>query len=162
MLPTLRADFLEPVPTHRAYEQLGGVTGALGDHAEEVRAAHVPPEDAEVARRLLSRLVRVPTGGPAATALGGVGGRAVGVRRLAELAFGGAQLADRVAGGRLRRRDSGCGAENRLLCCAGFPVPSGGTGPETRCLAGGGARRCQPRSCWARSISSRAVPSTAS
>ncbi|WP_376770554.1 hypothetical protein [Streptomyces physcomitrii] len=31
----------------------------MGDHAEEVRAAHVPPEDAEVARRLLSRLVRV-------------------------------------------------------------------------------------------------------
>ncbi|AJE85281.1 hypothetical protein SLNWT_4905 [Streptomyces albus] len=78
--------------THRAYEQLGGVTGALGNHAEEVWAGHVPPEDEEVARRLLSRLVRVPTGGPAPT------------RRMAlrtELGAAEWHLAQRLAGTRL-------------------------------------------------------------
>ncbi|MFC7978916.1 trypsin-like peptidase domain-containing protein [Streptomyces cinereoruber] len=48
--------------THRAYEELGGVTGALGVHAEQVWAECVPPEDEEAARRLFSRLVRVSTG----------------------------------------------------------------------------------------------------
>ncbi|MFD9421900.1 MULTISPECIES: serine protease [unclassified Streptomyces] len=53
--------------THRAYEELGGVTGALGNHADQVWAEHVPPEDEEAARRLFTRLVRVPTGAPAPT-----------------------------------------------------------------------------------------------
>ncbi|MEU5096535.1 trypsin-like peptidase domain-containing protein [Streptomyces sp. NPDC020996] len=53
--------------THRAYEELGGVTGALGEHADRVWDACVPPEDEETARRLLTRLVRVPTGTPAPT-----------------------------------------------------------------------------------------------
>ncbi|SDO81872.1 AAA ATPase domain-containing protein [Streptomyces sp. cf386] len=51
--------------THRAYEELGGVTGALGKHADRVWKACVPPEDEEAARRLFTRLVRVPVGTPA-------------------------------------------------------------------------------------------------
>ncbi|MFC9247406.1 trypsin-like peptidase domain-containing protein [Streptomyces sp. NPDC057136] len=53
--------------THRAYEELGGVSGALGVHADRVWAACVPPEDEEAARRLFTRLVRFPTGMPAPT-----------------------------------------------------------------------------------------------
>ncbi|WP_330177510.1 serine protease [Streptomyces sp. NBC_01498] len=51
--------------THRAYEELGGVTGALGEHADQVWDACVPPGDEEAARRLFTRLVRVPAGMPA-------------------------------------------------------------------------------------------------
>ncbi|MFF8563656.1 trypsin-like peptidase domain-containing protein [Streptomyces albidoflavus] len=51
--------------THRAYEQLGGVSGALGRHAEEEWDECVPPEDEEVARRLFTRLVQVTAGLPA-------------------------------------------------------------------------------------------------
>ncbi|MHB9856664.1 nSTAND1 domain-containing NTPase [Streptomyces sp. YIM S03343] len=51
--------------THRAYEELGGVTGALGEHADRVWEACVPPGDEEAARRLFTRLVRVPVGTPA-------------------------------------------------------------------------------------------------
>ncbi|MDQ1006917.1 WD40 repeat protein [Streptomyces sp. V4I23] len=53
--------------THRAYEELGGVTGALGEHADRAWDACVPSEDEEAARRLFTRLVRVPTGMPAPT-----------------------------------------------------------------------------------------------
>ncbi|MBL1101990.1 nSTAND1 domain-containing NTPase [Streptomyces coffeae] len=53
--------------THRAYEELGGVTGALGHHAERLWTAHVPNEAASAARRLFTALVRVPAGSDAAT-----------------------------------------------------------------------------------------------
>ncbi|MEV4329141.1 trypsin-like peptidase domain-containing protein [Streptomyces sp. NPDC049597] len=53
--------------THRAYEELGGVTGALSAHADRVWAEYVPREDEEAARRLFTRLVRMPTGSAAAT-----------------------------------------------------------------------------------------------
>ncbi|MGW5275024.1 nSTAND1 domain-containing NTPase, partial [Streptomyces sp. NPDC004044] len=78
--------------THRAYEELGGVTGALGVHADRVWAACVPPEDEEAARRLFTRLVRVPTGVPAPT------------RRMAlrtELGVEEWRIAQRLAGTRL-------------------------------------------------------------
>ncbi|MGW5275022.1 nSTAND1 domain-containing NTPase [Streptomyces sp. NPDC004044] len=55
------------VLTHRAYEELGGVTGALGNHADRVWAEHVPPRDEEAARRLFTQLVRLPLGAAAAT-----------------------------------------------------------------------------------------------
>ncbi|MGW6601797.1 nSTAND1 domain-containing NTPase [Streptomyces sp. NPDC055036] len=62
--------------THRAYEELGGVSGALAERAETVwlRAVRETggPDRAEgadeaTARRLFTRLVRLPLGGPAAT-----------------------------------------------------------------------------------------------
>ncbi|WP_049714695.1 trypsin-like peptidase domain-containing protein [Streptomyces caatingaensis] len=53
--------------THRAYEELGGVSGALGRHADRVWGEYVPPEDEAAARRLFTRLVRVPLGSAAAT-----------------------------------------------------------------------------------------------
>ncbi|MEV8393886.1 MULTISPECIES: serine protease [unclassified Streptomyces] len=62
--------------THRAYEELGGVSGALAERAETVwlRAVRETggPDGAEgadeaTARRLFTRLVRLPLGGPAAT-----------------------------------------------------------------------------------------------
>ncbi|MGW0366711.1 nSTAND1 domain-containing NTPase [Streptomyces sp. NPDC002990] len=53
--------------THRAYEELGGVTGALGAQADELWAAHVPERDEAAARRLFTQLVRVPLGSAAAT-----------------------------------------------------------------------------------------------
>ncbi|MFE6286214.1 trypsin-like peptidase domain-containing protein [Streptomyces sp. NPDC057877] len=78
--------------THRAYEELGGVTGALGEHVDQVWDACVPPEDEEAARRLFTRLVRIPTGMPAPT------------RRMAlrtELGDGEWRVAQRLAGTRL-------------------------------------------------------------
>ncbi|MGW6769034.1 nSTAND1 domain-containing NTPase [Streptomyces sp. NPDC055037] len=62
--------------THRAYEELGGVSGALAERAETVwrRAAgeadgagRTDGTDEDTARRLFTRLVRLPLGGPAAT-----------------------------------------------------------------------------------------------
>ncbi|MEU5161694.1 hypothetical protein AB0G74_19085 [Streptomyces sp. NPDC020875] len=83
--------------THRAYEEIGGVTGAVGDHAERAWARCVTsegpetpdesetpenaespenpenpenpgtPDNEETARRLLTRLVRIPPGGSAPT-----------------------------------------------------------------------------------------------
>jgi hypothetical protein len=76
--------------THRAYEELGGVAGALGLHADQVWAEHVADE--AVARRLFTRLVRVPIGLASAT------------RRVAprgELSEGEWRLAQRLAGTRL-------------------------------------------------------------
>lgn len=51
--------------THRAYERLGGVSGALGRHADDGWSACVPPEDEEVARRLFTRLVQATADLPA-------------------------------------------------------------------------------------------------
>ncbi|MET9920023.1 trypsin-like peptidase domain-containing protein [Streptomyces sp. NPDC006435] len=53
--------------THRAYDELGGVTGALGVHADRAWAECVPSDEEETARRLFTRLVRVPAGTPAPT-----------------------------------------------------------------------------------------------
>ncbi|WP_372411342.1 trypsin-like peptidase domain-containing protein [Streptomyces luteireticuli] len=53
--------------THRAYEELGGVSGALGLHADRVWAEYVPPQDEATAHRLFTQLVRVPLGSAAAT-----------------------------------------------------------------------------------------------
>ncbi|MEV6423139.1 hypothetical protein [Streptomyces sp. NPDC051662] len=62
--------------THRAYEELGGVSGALAERAETVwrravRETDGPDQsegaDEATARRLFTRLVRLPLGGPAAT-----------------------------------------------------------------------------------------------
>ncbi|MCX4626901.1 trypsin-like peptidase domain-containing protein [Streptomyces sp. NBC_01443] len=53
--------------THGAYGALGGVTGALSAYAEEVWEAYVPASDAGAARRLFTRLIRVPIGSAAAT-----------------------------------------------------------------------------------------------
>ncbi|MFE0464367.1 trypsin-like peptidase domain-containing protein [Kitasatospora sp. NPDC058965] len=57
----------EGLLTHQAYARLGRVQGALGAYATAVWADHVPPEDGPTARRLLTRLVRVPTETAAAT-----------------------------------------------------------------------------------------------
>ncbi|MET9395274.1 trypsin-like peptidase domain-containing protein [Streptomyces sp. NPDC006624] len=78
--------------THRAYEELGGVAGALGEHADRVWEACVPPQDEEAARRLFTRLVRIPAGVSAPT------------RRMAlrtELGAGEWRVAQRLAGTRL-------------------------------------------------------------
>ncbi|MFC9247270.1 trypsin-like peptidase domain-containing protein [Streptomyces sp. NPDC057136] len=53
--------------THRAYEELGGVTGALGRHADRAWTTRVPKEDEPAGRRLLTALIRVPLGSTAAT-----------------------------------------------------------------------------------------------
>ncbi|MFD7135478.1 trypsin-like peptidase domain-containing protein [Streptomyces sp. NPDC059894] len=55
------------VLTHRAYDELGRVTGALGTHADRVWAEHVPPDDEATARRLFTQLVRLPLGAAVAT-----------------------------------------------------------------------------------------------
>ncbi|WP_219669972.1 serine protease [Streptomyces bambusae] len=57
----------EGLLTHQAYGDLGGVTGALSAYAEQVWAECVPAADAEAARRLFTRLIRVPIGSAAAT-----------------------------------------------------------------------------------------------
>ncbi|MGW8398016.1 nSTAND1 domain-containing NTPase [Streptomyces lydicus] len=78
--------------THRTYEELGGVTGALGAHAERVWREYVPSQDEEAAQQLFTRLVRVPPGAPAPT------------RRMAlrtELSTEQWQIAQRLAGTRL-------------------------------------------------------------
>ncbi|MCG5120480.1 serine protease [Streptomyces sp. T7(2022)] len=53
--------------THRAYDGLGGVTGALGNHADRIWAAHVEPGEETDARRLFVQLVRLPLGSAVAT-----------------------------------------------------------------------------------------------
>ncbi|MGW3956385.1 nSTAND1 domain-containing NTPase [Streptomyces sp. NPDC004752] len=53
--------------THQAYEELGGIAGALSTHADEVWARNVPAKDEVAARRLFTRLIRIPTGTTAAT-----------------------------------------------------------------------------------------------
>ena len=44
--------------THSAYEQLGGVSGALASYAERVYLDQLLPDDQEEARRLLIQLIR--------------------------------------------------------------------------------------------------------
>ncbi|WP_230535155.1 serine protease [Streptomyces albidoflavus] len=53
--------------THRAYDELGGVTGALGNHADRIWAEHVEPGEETEARRLFVQLVRLPLGSAVAT-----------------------------------------------------------------------------------------------
>ncbi|MEU6107113.1 serine protease [Streptomyces albidoflavus] len=53
--------------THRAYDELGGVTGALGNHADRIWAEHVEPDEEADARRLFVQLVRLPLGAAVAT-----------------------------------------------------------------------------------------------
>ncbi|MFJ6382499.1 hypothetical protein ACIQI7_21155 [Kitasatospora sp. NPDC092039] len=53
--------------TYRAYRELGGVTGALSAHADQVWEEQLQAADEAAARRLFTRLIRVPTGSPAAT-----------------------------------------------------------------------------------------------
>ncbi|MEU5209911.1 trypsin-like peptidase domain-containing protein [Streptomyces sp. NPDC020742] len=53
--------------THETYEALGGVTGALGQHAERLWSAHVREPAVPTARRLFAALVRVPLGTEATT-----------------------------------------------------------------------------------------------
>ncbi|MFJ9012498.1 trypsin-like peptidase domain-containing protein [Streptomyces canus] len=55
------------VLTHESYKALGGVTGALGQHAERLWNAHVPESALPAARRLFAALVRVPLGTSAIT-----------------------------------------------------------------------------------------------
>ena len=55
------------VLTHRAYEQIGGVAGALGDYAADAWANNIAAADEPAADRLLTQLVRVPIGATAAT-----------------------------------------------------------------------------------------------
>ncbi|MEU9353565.1 serine protease [Streptomyces griseoloalbus] len=55
------------VLTHRAYDELGGVTGALGNHADRIWAEHVTPDNEANARRLFVQMVRLPLGAAAAT-----------------------------------------------------------------------------------------------
>ncbi|MFR9728327.1 trypsin-like peptidase domain-containing protein [Saccharopolyspora sp. MS10] len=53
------------VLTHRRYEELGGVAGALGRYAGSAWHDHVPEADEAAAERLLARLVRAPRGAAA-------------------------------------------------------------------------------------------------
>ncbi|WP_405789742.1 trypsin-like peptidase domain-containing protein [Streptomyces sp. NBC_01367] len=53
--------------TYQAYQDLGGVAGALSLHADQVWAEYVPEGDEPAARRLFTQLIRVPLGSPAAT-----------------------------------------------------------------------------------------------
>ncbi|MGP4003563.1 nSTAND1 domain-containing NTPase [Streptomyces sp. 8N706] len=55
------------VLTHESYVALGGVAGALGQHAERLWSAHVPESALPAARRLFAALVRVPLGTSAIT-----------------------------------------------------------------------------------------------
>ncbi len=55
------------VLTHESYEALGGVAGALGQHAERIWNAHIPASALPAARRLFAALVRVPLGTSAIT-----------------------------------------------------------------------------------------------
>ncbi|MFD8394769.1 trypsin-like peptidase domain-containing protein [Streptomyces sp. NPDC059680] len=78
--------------THDAYDALGGVSGALGGHANRIWKRYVGDEDEEHAEKLLTRLVRTPIGTDTP------------VRRLvtrAELSDREWQIAQRLAGARL-------------------------------------------------------------
>lgn len=55
------------VLTHRAYEEIGGVAGALGGYAERAWTENVPERDRPAAERLLTQLVRAPIGVVATT-----------------------------------------------------------------------------------------------
>ncbi|MFD7169011.1 nSTAND1 domain-containing NTPase [Streptomyces violascens] len=53
--------------THQAYEQLGGVAGALSAYADRVWGDYVPAAEEQSARRLFTRLMRMPLGSAAVT-----------------------------------------------------------------------------------------------
>jgi hypothetical protein len=53
--------------THQAYDEIGGVAGALGRYAEQVWSEHGVKAGEDVARRLFTQLVRVPAGTGVAT-----------------------------------------------------------------------------------------------
>ncbi|WP_104814680.1 serine protease [Kitasatospora sp. MMS16-BH015] len=53
--------------SYQAYRELGGVTGALSAHADQVWAEQLRAADEAAARRLFTRLIRVPIGAAAAT-----------------------------------------------------------------------------------------------
>ena len=78
--------------THDAYDELGGVTGALGTHANNIWKRYVGDEDEAHAEKLLTRLVRTPVGTETPI-------RRVATR--AELSDREWQIAQRLAGTRL-------------------------------------------------------------
>ncbi|MFD7584017.1 trypsin-like peptidase domain-containing protein [Kitasatospora sp. NPDC059811] len=80
------------VLSHRAYEEIGHVSGALGEYAEQAWDRHVSAGEEPAARRLFTRLVRVPLGAPGATR------RTVPRQELAEDEW---HIAQRLAGTRL-------------------------------------------------------------
>ncbi|MFI9272914.1 trypsin-like peptidase domain-containing protein [Kitasatospora sp. NPDC052896] len=53
--------------THQAYEELGGVAGALSAYADRVWDESVLPGDEAAARQLFTQLIRVPMGSTGAT-----------------------------------------------------------------------------------------------
>ncbi|MQY20291.1 nSTAND1 domain-containing NTPase [Nocardia macrotermitis] len=78
--------------THRAYEKLGGVAGALGEYADRAWSENVPEQDEQAAEHVLAQLIRIPIGTSAAT------------RRIAsrsELGEQGWRIAQRLAATRL-------------------------------------------------------------
>ncbi|MGW6578596.1 nSTAND1 domain-containing NTPase [Streptomyces globisporus] len=86
--------------THEAYENIGGVAGALHDHLVQVWDTHVPEADETAARRLFTQLIRVPLDA------GGVTRRVV---TRTELGAGEWRVAQRLAVARLlvTGRDAG-------------------------------------------------------
>ncbi|WP_344632757.1 serine protease [Streptomyces glaucosporus] len=77
--------------THAAYEELGGVAGALVGYAEDTVSDHVPPGEESVTRRLFVQLARPDD-------RGGFGRRAT---PLTDLDPAAARLARRLAAGKL-------------------------------------------------------------
>ncbi|MFF3762898.1 trypsin-like peptidase domain-containing protein [Streptomyces sp. NPDC001922] len=79
--------------THQAYEELGGVSGALANQAEEAWQECVAASEEEAMRRLFTQLVRVPT-----TSAGAVTRREVSRGELGGTEW---RIARRLAAGRL-------------------------------------------------------------
>ncbi|MEU5365662.1 trypsin-like peptidase domain-containing protein [Streptomyces sp. NPDC005925] len=79
--------------THEAYERIGGVAGALRDHLVEVWTDCIPQSDEAMARRLFTRLIRIPLESAAVT-------RRVATR--AEMGEDEWRLAQRLAAARAR------------------------------------------------------------
>ena len=123
--------------THAAYQELGGVDGALASYAERVYADQLLPEDQEEVRRLFVQLVRP-------TEVGSVGParRAAGRAGRAALAAGAAPRGHPAARGRPRRRRGGVGragprGPDRRM---GAPAAVDEGGPGLPALAGAAAR----------------------
>jgi conflict system STAND superfamily ATPase/trypsin-like peptidase len=90
------------VLTHRAYDEIGGVAGALGRYAEQAWTENTPSQDRPAAERLLTQLVRTPIGVAAA------------LRRIAPRGELGEQewhIAQKLAATRLLVLSGGGGAE---------------------------------------------------
>ncbi|ADB76044.1 hypothetical protein Gobs01_04567 [Geodermatophilus obscurus DSM 43160] len=88
--------------SHAAYEELGGVDGALATYAERVFSEQVRPEDQDEARRLFIQLVRPSDAAPVRR-----------VARRAELGEARWQLGQRIAATRLLVADrDAAGAES--------------------------------------------------